>query len=252
MKVFGKSTYKMAALAVLGLSTVLGTGISAQAAPGTNGANGEQGAGRGGRKGGRGGMNLRGMAQKLNLSAAQQSQIKAIFESSRAQSQQIRGDASLTEAQQKERLKAVHKASRDAVMNVLTPAQKAQLQQMMAQKRGGRGGNGRNGDGRNMTQELNLSAAQKEQMKSIRQRSRAAIMELRDDTSLSPQEKRARMRTIRTQVQDSINAILTPEQQAKMQELRQERRANRGDRRNGGNGARSNGARAQRNGGLNG
>jgi len=67
---------------------------------------------------------------------------------------------------------------------------------------------------------------------------------VRNDTSLSPEQKRAQMKTIRTQVKDSIDAVLTPEQQAKMQEIRQERRAHRG--------AKNNGARAQRNQGLNG
>ena len=243
MKVFGKSTFKVAALAVLGLSTVVGAGLSAQAAPasnsGPNGTNNGEGAGRGRHKGGRGGLNLRGMAQKLNLTAEQQTQITTILQSSRAQSQGVRGDSSLTEAQQQERMKAIHKASRDAVMNLLTPAQQTQLQQMMAQRRAGKGVNVRK-----MAQELNLSDAQKEQMKSIRQRSTSAIMAVRNDTSLSPEQKRAQLKTIRTQVKDSIDAVLTPEQQAKMQEIRQERRAHRG--------AKNNGARAQRNQGLNG
>lgn len=243
MKVLGKSTFKMAALAVLGLSTVVGAGLSAQAAPasnsGLNGTNNGQGAGRGRHKGGRGGLNLRGMAQKLNLTAEQQTQITTILQSSRAQSQGVRQDSSLTEAQTQERVKAIHKASRDAVMNVLTPAQQTQLRQMMAQRRAGKGVNARK-----MAQELNLSDAQKEQMKSIRQRSTSAIMAVRNDTSLSPEQKRAQMKTIRTQVKDSIDAILTPEQQAKMQEIQQERRAQRG--------AKNNGARTQRNQGLNG
>lgn len=244
MKVFGKSTFKVAALAVLGLSTVVGAGLSAQAAPSgnsdLNGANNGQGAGRGRHKGGRGGgMNLRGMAQKLNLTAEQQTQITTILQSSRAQSQGVRQDSTLTAAQAQERVKAIHKASRDAVMNVLTPAQQTQLRQMMAQKRAGKGVNARK-----MAQELNLSDAQKEQMKSIRQRSTAAIMAVRNDTSLSPEQKRAQMKTIRTQVKDSIDAVLTPEQQAKMQEIQQERRAQRG--------AKNNGARTQRNQGLNG
>lgn len=261
MKVFSKSTFKIAALAVLGLSTVTGTGMSAQAAPGGNGnsngnsnsngygnANGGQGAGRGWRKGGRGGMNLRAMAQKLNLTAAQQSQIQAIFEGSRVQSRQIRSEASLTEAQRKERLKAVHKASRDAVMNVLTPAQQAQLQQMMAQKRAGKGGNG---IGRNMAQELNLTPAQKAQLKEIRQDARADMMAVRNDTSLTWEQKRARLQAIRAQMREAINQILTPEQQAQMQQLRQERRANRRNG-NGNNGNGNNVARTQRNRGLNG
>ncbi len=243
MKVFGKSTFKVAALAVLGLSTVVGAGLSAQAAPagnsGLNGTNNGQGAGRGRHKGGRGGLNLQVWAQKLNLSTAQQTQITAILQSARAQSQAVRQNTSLTEAQNQEQMIAIHKASRDAVINVLTPAQQTQLQQMMAQRRADKGVNIRK-----MAQELNLSDAQKEQMKSIRQRSTSAIMAVRNDTSLSPEQKRAQLKTIRAQVKDSIDAVLTPEQQAKMQEIQQERRAHRD--------AKNNGARTQRNQGLNG
>lgn len=237
MKTSGKSTFKVAALAVLGLSTVLGTGISAQAAPGANG--GGQGEGRGGRKGGRGGMNLQRMAQKLNLTAAQQSQLQTIFEGSRAQSQEIRNDSSLTDAQKKERLKALHASARRAVMNVLTPAQQAQLRQMMAQRRKG---------GQHLAKNLNLSDTQKAQLKDIRQRAKADMMAVRNDTSLTQAQKRTSLQAIRAQMREAINQILTPEQQAQMEQTRAQRQGQRQGQR--ANGAQRNAARHS--GGLNG
>jgi Spy/CpxP family protein refolding chaperone len=56
---------------------------------------------------------------------------------------------------------------------------------------------------------------------------------LRDDTSLSQEDRRAKMREIRTGQQDEINKILTADQQTKWKAEMEKRRAARG---NGGNG----------------
>jgi Spy/CpxP family protein refolding chaperone len=45
---------------------------------------------------------------------------------------------------------------------------------------------------------------------------------VRDDSSLSQEQKRAKMKSIHESFQDKINAVLTPEQQAKFKQLRQE------------------------------
>jgi protein CpxP len=43
-----------------------------------------------------------------------------------------------------------------------------------------------------------------------------------EDTSLSEEQKRAKMKSVHESLHDQINAVLTPEQQAKFKQMRQE------------------------------
>jgi len=70
------------------------------------------------------------------------------------------------------------------------------------------------------------------------------MLAVRNDTTLTPAEKRARLQAIRTQMREAIKQILTPEQQAQIEQMRAERHSQRA------NGGQSNAARHS--GGLNG
>ena len=53
-----------------------------------------------------------------------------------------------------------------------------------------------------------------------------AMKALKEDTSIEMKDKKAKMADIRKSHQDQINAILTPEQQAKFKAAREEHKKN--------------------------
>lgn len=73
--------------------------------------------------------------------------------------------------------------------------------------------------------QLNLDEAQKTGLQAIRQQERAQMLSLQADTSLTAEQKRARAREIHLASRDEARAILTPEQQALIDQLRAARPA---------------------------
>ena len=73
-----------------------------------------------------------------------------------------------------------------------------------------------------LSEKLNLTDDQKAKLKPIFEDQMQQMKAVRDDSSLSQEQKRAKMKSIHESFQDKINAVLTPEQQAKFKQLRQE------------------------------
>ena len=78
--------------------------------------------------------------------------------------------------------------------------------------------------------ELGLSQEQKDQMKQIREQQRAKRDAIRDDDSLSLEQRRAKMRELRKETRTQVDGVLTPEQKAKLKQARKEHRGERGRR----------------------
>lgn len=82
-----------------------------------------------------------------------------------------------------------------------------------------------------LSQKLNLTDDQKAQIKPLLEDQHRQMMALREDTSLSREQKRAKFQEIRKQTFEKMNPILSPEQQKQfqqMQQMRHERRGHRG------------------------
>ena len=145
------------------------------------------------------GQGMERMAQRLNLTADQQAQIKTLRETQRQKMQALRQDTTLT------------------------PEQQAQMQQFG--RRAGRHMSFRRGFAAGkMAGALNLTDAQKEQMKPIFQSTRQQMQAVRQDTSLTQEQRRQKMQEIRQSQQAQMKSILTPEQQQKMEQFRNNRR----------------------------
>jgi Spy/CpxP family protein refolding chaperone len=81
-----------------------------------------------------------------------------------------------------------------------------------------------------LTEKLNLTADQQTQVKAIDGDTAKQMMTVRDDSSLSPDDRRSKMMDIRKASQDKVRAILTDDQktnydalQAEMKERMKER-----------------------------
>jgi periplasmic protein CpxP/Spy len=73
-----------------------------------------------------------------------------------------------------------------------------------------------------LSDKLNLTDDQKAKIKPVFQGQMQQMNAVREDSSLSQEQKRAKMKSIHESLHDQINAVLTPEQQAKFEQLRQE------------------------------
>jgi Spy/CpxP family protein refolding chaperone len=88
---------------------------------------------------------------------------------------------------------------------------------------GPRGGGGR-GQLEMLTKRLNLTSDQQTQVKAIDEDSGNQMMAVRNDTSLSQDDKRSKMMDIRKASQDKIRAVLTDDQKTKYDALLAEMR----------------------------
>ena len=73
-----------------------------------------------------------------------------------------------------------------------------------------------------LSEKLNLTDDQKAKLRPILQDQMQQMKAVREDSSLSEEQKRAKMKPIHESLHDQINAVLTPEQQAKFKQMRQE------------------------------
>ncbi len=96
---------------------------------------------------------------------------------------------------------------------------------------GGPGGGGRGGPNIEMlTEQLSLTADQKTKLEPILKAQGQKMQDLRKDESLSQEQRREKSRSLREAGQKEIEAVLTPEQIKKFEEMRQRGGGPRGER----------------------
>jgi Spy/CpxP family protein refolding chaperone len=114
---------------------------------------------------------------------------------------------------------------------------------MMAQNeapaapQGQMGPRGRGMEGRQLemlTQKLNLTADQQTQVKAIDEDTGKQMMAVRNDASLSQDDKRTKMMSIRKSSSDKIRALLTDDQKTKYDAMQAEMRERMKERQQGG------------------
>ena len=73
-----------------------------------------------------------------------------------------------------------------------------------------------------LTEKLNLTEDQQAKVKPILEDESKQMKALHDDTSLAPADQRAKMKEHHESSTENINAVLTPDQQAKWKQMKQE------------------------------
>src|SRR5262245_36430164 len=80
-----------------------------------------------------------------------------------------------------------------------------------------------------MSKELNLTQEQREKIRPVLEEHSKQMRELRNDTSLTPEQRRDKARAMMMETHEKIAAVLTPEQKGKlkqhMEQMRQQREA---------------------------
>ena len=171
----------------------------------------------------------------LNLSADQKARWQSVREDYKKQSADLKNNTQLSTEEKQKRRKELHQQFRSHTDAILTPDQKDQLATNKTEwkeknKDGKRDGQARGSKGKGMKRgqdfqkELGLSSDQQQKMEQLRSDFRNRFSSLRNDNSLTKDEKKIKMQDMRKQQQEQMKSILTPEQIQKMESLRQERK----------------------------
>lgn len=207
--------------AIFVLIALLSLSLWAQTAPPPPNPGGPAGP-RFGRRGP--GMGPMAGLRNLNLSPDQKTKVDALMQQQHQQMQALHDNTSLTPDQRRQQAQDLRKNALAQLNSILTPEQQQQLKQMRGRARGF----GRGFEMGRMAGRLNLTPEQKAQLQPIFEQHRSQLQALRDNTSLTPEQRRTQMEQLRKDMQTQINAVLTPEQQQQMQQFRQHRRGPRG------------------------
>jgi Spy/CpxP family protein refolding chaperone len=165
-----------------------------------------------------------GVAKALGLTKDQKQSIGAILKQYRAD---VRGvlKSGIAKEEKKTKVEALKSKAGADVEAVLTPAQvqtakdKNLIQRLLrfTTRRGARI--------HWILKQLNLDQGQQDQIKKIREDSKPLAQAIKNDTTLTPEARHAKMADLRKDTIEKIKAVLTPAQQQKLQELMKNRRA---------------------------
>lgn len=151
---------------------------------------------------------------KLNLTDAQKAQIKTINESFRQQMKDLHKQGNITVDEQKQKREALVKEHREKIAAILTPEQKQQAETFRKDFKGGR--DKREGRFEDMTKDLNLTPEQSAKMASINSTFKTNLQNLRQNTSLSQDQKREQMKSLMKQHRSDMETLLTNDQKEQM------------------------------------
>jgi hypothetical protein len=219
-------------LIACGASLLLAVSAQAQSPAIVSGSTPSATPGEGGGGGGHGhGGVLAHLAYALGLSGSQQAEIAPILEAAKPQLEQIRQNAQTQRDQVLSNVGA-------QVTPLLTPDQQAKFTAMLQKLEAGGGPGGPGGRGGHfgkhfkgeaavspgaqgdllarLTTQLGLSADQQSQIKPILDAVHTQIQSIRQNTSLTPEQKFAQVKTVMDAAHGQINGILTPAQQQQM------------------------------------
>lgn len=188
---------------------LLSVAMTVQAAPGAGGKKARAGMSRQ--------MDCGGINQ-LGLSDEQKGKIGDILKQFRTDVRGVVGSTA-TREEKKTQVAALKTKAADAIMAVLTPEQKAKateskwIKRILSPK-------GHRGHGLVMIlRQLNLTEEQKASVKAIMQESATQGKAIREDTTLTREQKMAKLVEHRKATIEKIAGVLTPEQQTKFREL---------------------------------
>jgi len=166
----------------------------------------------------RGGMDWK----QLNLTQTQKDQLKAYREEYKKKLQELDKNESITVKESRDGHYALRQEQKQKFLSVLTPDQKAQLDQMKQQRQQQHEAMAAKKLDR-MKVILDLTDDQVAQIKAQREEIHAKIKAIREDQNLGREDKKEKLEAIRNENKDSFKKILTPTQLNKLEELKKDR-----------------------------
>lgn len=163
---------------------------------------------------------LQELSEKLNLTDAQKAAIRPILATEVNEIRAVHQDNSLSAEQKQAKIKEIRDNNREKINALLTPDQQKIFAEMKDQA-GNRMGEQFQNRLAMLAEQLNLTDAQKTAIKPILATEANDIKAVMQDNSLSREQRQTKISAIREASDKNINALLTPEQQAKWAKLKE-------------------------------
>lgn len=157
------------------------------------------------------------MAQQLNLTDEQKTELKTIDNDFRQQMTDLKKNEDITVREWKSKMETIRKEHHEKVQNLLTDDQKATLKKMRQDHKGGMRKHGAQRL-EQMKKDLNLTDDQVNALKKNHEEMGQKFKAIHDDKSLTDDQKKAQFKDLKKQEHESLKSILTPEQMQKLEQ----------------------------------
>ncbi len=159
--------------------------------------------------------------KELNLTETQKKALIANRLEARSKTTAIENDKNLTEAQKREKLEALHKEQKEKKDALLSTEQKAKLEQAKVKHRQEEKEQAEKRRAM-MKEKLSLTDEQDAKLNELAKANEAKMKAIRENPSLDAEAKKKQMQELREHAAEERKAILTPEQQKKLEEMKKE------------------------------
>jgi Spy/CpxP family protein refolding chaperone len=163
-------------------------------------------------------MNRGHLRENLNLTTEQSTRIKAINETFRKDMQQLR-DEKLTVKERNDKKHELQQKHVQDIQAVLTAEQKEQLAKNKKDQKE-KIVDERKERAKNASRDLNLSEDQRQKLAVLRESYKVKAETLRNDNTLTKEQKRERLQQLMVQQREEMKTILTAEQINQLQDRR--------------------------------
>ena len=165
----------------------------------------------------------KGVMKSVNLSDVQKAQMKTAREDLGSKMNELRKEDNITVAEMRTKRTALHKEQKEKINNIFTADQKKQIAQNMAdikthrkeihEKRV-----------KEMQAKLGLSSDQVASLKAQHEATHAQVKAIRENNSLSREDKIQQVKAIRNTSKEQLKNLLTADQLKKLEEIKKDRR----------------------------
>lgn len=163
------------------------------------------------------------IADKLHFTDEQKEQLKSINTDFKNRMEELKKE-NITEEQLKEKKQTLVKERMEKVQALLTPEQKIQMQEFRKEGKGKREmGSGKKME--RMKSTLNLTDEQVEKMKAQKEVFKSKEEAIKNDQSLTTDQKNEQLKSLREEKMNSFKSFLTSEQLKKLKEMKHTRPA---------------------------
>lgn len=154
---------------------------------------------------------------KLNLSKEQQDALVKINQDFRNNVAELRKkESTTTVTDYKTQMQSLNKKRHEQAQQIFTPEQKDQLAKMRAERKAKFDSTAKDRQ-KKMKTDLNLSDEQSAKMKTLHEATRKKIKTIKEDPSLTDDEKKQQVMSAFKQQREDMKSILTPEQVKKLE-----------------------------------
>jgi Spy/CpxP family protein refolding chaperone len=159
------------------------------------------------------------MAKELNFTDAQKAQAKAINEDSHKKLQELNKNESITVKEQRDRKAAIFKERKTKMDGLLTAEQKTKMTQLKAERKVKK----EEGYAKRLDKiktNLSLTDEQVAKLKNQRAATLAKAEKIKNNESLSREQKKEQMMTLKTEAKAQYDKIFTADQLKKKEEMK--------------------------------